>query len=536
MESPAEKSVTMAEIPVSMLPSEEQDQEILSSGAVQFLRELDRRFEARRRQLLEARRNRQADFDRGELPEFLPETEHLRRSDWVVAPIPPELLDRRVEITGPPERKMVINALNSGANVFMADFEDANAPTWNNCIEGQRNLRDANLRTISWCSSEGRSYQLKPNPAVLFVRPRGWHLLEKHFCFSGAPMSASLFDFGLYFFHNHRILLKRGSAPYFYLPKMESYWEARLWNDVFLFAQEYVGLPAGTIRATVLIETIPAAFEMDEILYELRQHSAGLNCGRWDYIFSFIKKFRSRPEFVLPDRGTVTMEQPFLRSYVELLIHTCHRRGAHAMGGMAAQIPIRNDAAANEEAMERVRQDKLREVRAGHDGTWVAHPGLVPVAREIFDQHMPGRNQIRMPRERESRISGGDLLQIPQGPITEAGLRRNIDVALQYIESWLRGNGCVPIYNLMEDAATAEISRAQLWQWIRHGAQLESGRTVDFDLVESALGEVIDAMRLAMGSRAWGAGKFEAAGEILKELSTGEFQDFLTTSAYAELE
>ena len=519
----------------SMFP-EDREAGILTPEAVQFLRELDQRFEARRVQLLSERRSRQEQFDRGCLPDFLPETEDIRRGNWIAAPIPPELLDRRVEITGPPERKMIINALNSGANVFMADFEDANAPTWSNCIEGQRNLRDANLGTISWCSAEGRSYQLGANPAVLFVRPRGWHMVEKHFRLTGVPISASLFDFGLYFFHNYRILLKRRSAPYFYLPKLESHREARLWNDVFLFAQEYVGIPKGTIRATVLIETIPAAFEMDEILYELRHHTAGLNCGRWDYIFSFIKKFRSRPDFLLPDRGAVTMEQPFLRSYVELLIHTCHRRGVHAMGGMAAQIPIRGDAHANDVAMEKVRQDKLREVRAGHDGTWVAHPGLVAVARDVFDQHMPGRNQIRMPLEAESGVTQGRLLEIPRGQVTGAGLRRNIDVAVQYMESWLRGNGCVPIYNLMEDAATAEISRAQLWQWIRHGARLEDGTTVTFDLCEAVLHEFLAERHIAMGSRAWGASKFMQAAEIFKELSAGEFQDFLTTAAYAELD
>ncbi len=519
----------------SMFPEERERREILTPAAVEFLHALDLRFEGRRIELLNERRRRQEQFDRGMLPDFLPETEHVRRSDWMTAPIPPELLDRRVEITGPPERKMVINALNSGANVFMADFEDANSPTWSNCIEGQRNLRDANLRDISWCSAEGRTYELGAEPAVLFVRPRGWHLVEKHFPVSGAPISASLFDFGLYFFHNCRILLKRGSAPYFYLPKLESHHEARLWNDVFLFAQEYVGVPRGTIRATVLIETIPAAFEMDEILYELREHSAGLNCGRWDYIFSFIKKFRSRPEFVLPDRGQVTMEQPFLRSYVELLIHTCHRRGAHAMGGMAAQIPIRADPQANAEAMEWVRQDKLREVRAGHDGTWVAHPGLVPLAREVFDQHMQSKNQIRMPAERRSRITAENLLEIPQGQITEAGVRRNIDVALQYIESWLRGNGCVPIYNLMEDAATAEISRAQLWQWIRHGARMEDGREVTLGFCEQVLADVLEKMKNSLGARAWASSKFDQAAAILKELSRGEFQEFLTLSAYVEL-
>ncbi len=352
--------------------------EILTPEAEDFLRALDERFDTRRIDLLEARKNRQRQFDEGNRPRFLEETRPIREARWNVAPIPPDLLDRRVEITGPTDRKMIINALNSGANVFMADFEDSNAPTWSNCIEGQLNLRDANLRTIEYRSPEGKLYKLGPNPAVLFVRPRGWHMVEKHFPIHCFPISASLFDFGLYFFHNYRTLVERGTAPYFYLPKLESHQEARLWNDVFLFAQEYVGLPKGTIRATVLIETISAAFEMDEILYELRDHSAGLNCGRWDYIFSFIKKFRNHPEFMLPERGVVTMEQPFLRSYVELLIHTCHKRGIHAMGGMAAQIPIRNNPAANDEAMERVRQDKLREVRAGHDGTWVAHPGLVP--------------------------------------------------------------------------------------------------------------------------------------------------------------
>jgi malate synthase len=519
---------------LSMFP-EGQGEEILTPDAVQFLRELDLRFEERRVKLLSDRRSRQEQFDRGVLPAFLPETEAVRRRDWIAAPIPPELLDRRVEITGPPDRKMIINALNSGANVFMADFEDSNSPTWTNCIEGQRNLRDANLRSISWCSAEGRVYQLGPNPAVLFVRPRGWHMVEKHSCLSGTPISASLFDFGLYFFHNYQILLQRRSAPYFYLPKLESHLEARLWNDVFLFAEEYAGVPRGTIRATVLIETIPAAFEMDEILYELRYHSVGLNCGRWDYIFSFIKKFRSRPDFVLPDRGAITMEQPFLRSYVELLIHTCHRRGVHAMGGMAAQIPIRNDAQANEEAMARVRQDKLREVRAGHDGTWVAHPGLVPVAREIFDEHMKAKNQIRMPAEKQSHIADKDLLEIPEGAITEAGVRRNIDVALQYIESWLRGNGCVPIYNLMEDAATAEISRAQLWQWIHHGARMDDGRTVTIEICENLLGEVLWQVERSIGAKAWAASKFHRAAEILKRLSGGGFQDFLTTAAYADL-
>ncbi len=526
---------TIAPLPDAAPSLREAEREILTPEAIAFLRELDQAFETTRRRLLEARRERQDDYDHGGFPSFDPATADIRDGNWTVAPIPAELLDRRVEITGPTERKMVINALNSGANVFMADFEDANSPTWSNCIEGQCNVRDANRRTISWRSPEGKLYELKPNPAVLFVRPRGWHLVEKHLSLGDTPISASLFDFGLYFFHNHRILLDRGSAPYFYLPKIESHLEARLWNDVFRFAQEYVGIPVGTIRATVLIETISAAFEMDEILYELREHSAGLNCGRWDYIFSFIKKFRNHPECVLPQRGDVTMTQPFLASYVELLIHTCHKRGIHAMGGMAAQIPIRSDPQANEEAMQRVREDKLREVRAGHDGTWVAHPGLVPVARAIFDAYMPEKNQIHPPAEVRSRITAENLLEIPKGSITEAGLRRNIDVALQYLESWLRGNGCVPIYNLMEDAATAEISRTQIWQWIRYGARLDDGRMVSTELHDRILQEILDRTRNMLGEQAFSASKFERAAELLRQLSNREFREFLTVAAYEDI-
>jgi malate synthase len=511
------------------------ENDILTPGAMEFLRALDLQFESRRIELLRKRTERQRDYDQGKVPRFPAETAHIREAQWTVAPIPQDLLDRRVEITGPAERKMVINALNSGANVFMADFEDSNAPTWSNCLEGQRNLRDANLRSIEYRSPEGKLYQLGAKPAVLFVRPRGWHMVEKHFSIGGAPISASLFDFGLYFFHNFQTLLDRDTAPYFYLPKMESYHEARLWNDVFLFAQEYVGVPKGTIRATVLIETIAAAFEMDEILFELRDHSAGLNCGRWDYIFSFIKKFRNNPLYVLPERGCVTMEQPFLRSYVELLIYTCHKRGIHAMGGMAAQIPIRDNPQANEEAMQRVRQDKLREVRAGHDGTWVAHPGLVAVAKAVFNEHMKSLNQIHLPAKQGAAITEKDLVQIPRGPLTEAGFQRNVDVALQYIESWLRGNGCVPIYNLMEDAATAEISRAQLWQWIRYGARLEGGRTIDRPMFESALTDILNSKRRDLGNEQFASSRFERAAELLTSSSTGEFQDFLTTAAYAEL-
>jgi malate synthase len=527
---------TVATLPEAAIALREAEREILTPEAIAFLRELDKRFESTRLSLLEKRGERQQDYDRGGFPCFRPETMHIRDGNWSVAAIPEELLDRRVEITGPTERKMVINALNSGASVFMADFEDANSPTWSNCIEGQRSVRDANLRTINWQSPEGKVYELKPNPAVLFVRPRGWHLIEKHMNLGGAPISASLFDFGLYFFHNYRILLDRGSAPYFYLPKLESHLEARLWNDVFRYAQEYVGIPVGTIRATVLIETISAAFEMDEILYELREHSAGLNCGRWDYIFSFIKKFRNHPDCVLPQRGDVTMTQPFLASYVELLIHTCHKRGIHAMGGMAAQIPIRNDPQANEEAMRRVREDKLREVRAGHDGTWVAHPGLVPVARAIFDEYMPEKNQIRPPAEPRSRITAANLLEIPKGNITEAGLRRNIDVALQYLESWLRGNGCVPIYNLMEDAATAEISRTQIWQWIRYSAHLDDSRTITAEMHNQLLEEILGQTQNSIGQPAYSASKFQRAAELLRELSTGEFREFLTNAAYQDLQ
>jgi len=510
------------------------ENEIYTPDALKFLRSLDHMFEHRRGDLLRDRNERQSQLDAGMLPRFRSETSHIRESDWTVAPIPPDLHDRRVEITGPPERKMVINALNSGANVFMADFEDSNAPTWSNCLEGQRNLRDANRRTIEFRSQEGKHYKLVPKPAVLFVRPRGWHMLEKHLQIEGAPISASLFDFGLYFFHNFRTLLDRDTAPYFYLPKLESYHEAKLWNDVFVYAQDYVGIPRGTIRATVLIETISAAFEMDEILYELREHSAGLNCGRWDYIFSFIKKFRCHPKFILPDRNEITMEQPFLRSYVELLIHTCHKRGIHAMGGMAAQIPIRDNPHVNEQAMERVRRDKLREVKAGHDGTWVAHPGLVPIAKAVFDQHMKGPNQIRRPANRTSTVRESDLLELPRGRTTEEGFVRNVDIALQYLESWLRGNGCVPIYNLMEDAATAEISRAQIWQWIYYNARLSNGKRVDHHMLSYAIWNCVNHTRQKLGDEHFATSKFERAAELLRSLSTGEFQEFLTTAAYAD--
>jgi malate synthase len=497
--------------------------QILTPDASNFLTKLARQFEARRQELLARRRVRQQDIDRGKMPDFLPETAGLRQKEWSVAPIPKDLLDRRVEITGPVDRKMIINALNSGASVFMADFEDSNSPTWQNNVEGQLNLCEAVDSTIRYTSPEGKQYELAASVATLMVRPRGWHLDERHFLVDGKPISGSLFDFGLYFFHNARNLIAKGTGPYFYLPKLESHLEARLWNDVFCLAQDELGIPRGTIRATVLIETILAAFEMDEILYELREHSAGLNCGRWDYIFSFIKKFRNRPDFVLPDRATLTMDKHFLNSYVELLIQTCHRRGIHAMGGMAAQIPIKSNPVANEKALEKVRQDKLREVRAGHDGTWVAHPGLVPVAKEIFDAHMKSANQISRP-PRPVQVTAQDLCDVTKGEITLEGLRWNIDVGLQYLESWLRGSGCVPIYNLMEDAATAEICRAQVWQWVKHGATLSDGSKVTRELVQQVIAEQKSKL---------GGARMDAAAKIYDQMMTRpDFPEFLTLVAY----
>ena len=503
--------------------------EILTADARRFLTTLARAFEPRRQELLTRRAERQRRLAAGELPDFLPATRHIRDAAWAVAPIPADLTDRRVEITGPVDRKMIINALNSGARVYMADFEDSNAPTWRNNLEGQMNLRDAVRGTITYASPEGKRYALAPVTATLMVRPRGWHLDEKHVTVDGRPISAALFDFGLFFFHNAAALIAKGSGPYFYLPKLESHLEARLWNDVFVTAQDTLGIPRGTIRATVLIETILAAFEMDEILYELREHSAGLNCGRWDYIFSFIKKFRHRPDFVLPDRARVTMDRHFLKSYVDLLIQTCHRRRAHAMGGMAAQIPIKHDPAANEAALEKVRQDKVREVRAGHDGTWVAHPGLVPVAAQIFDAAMPGPNQLHVVRD-DVHVRAPDLLAIPEGEITEAGLRTNVDVGIQYLESWLRGLGCVPIYNLMEDAATAEISRTQVWQWLRHGVKLSDGRPMTAALVEQTIATELQRFE-AQG------GKFALAADLFRRISMApELPEFLTGVAYEYLD
>jgi malate synthase len=494
---------------------------ILTPEAIRFVAELHRKFNDTRERLLRRRVERQAEIDRGIMPDFLPETEEVRRGTWTVAKIPNDLLDRRVEITGPVDRKMIINALNSGANVFMADFEDSHSPTWKGTIEGQINLRDAVRRAIGFKSPEGKEYKLGERIATLIVRPRGWHLVEKHLEIDGKPCSGSLFDFGMFLFHNAKEQVKRGTGPYFYLPKMESHLEARLWNDVFLHAQQTLGVPRGTIRATVLIETILGAFEMDEILFELKEHSAGLNCGRWDYIFSFIKKFSKKAEFVLPDRASVTMNVHFLKSYSHLLIQTCHRRGIHAMGGMAAQIPIKDNPEANTQAMERVRADKLREVTAGHDGTWVAHPGLVPIAREIFDAHMKGPNQISNPGP-QGVIKASDLLAVPTGEITEKGIRTNINVALLYTEAWLRGLGCVPLYNLMEDAATAEISRTQIWQWVRHGRM----SLADFRRV---LGEEVAPFKGKPG-------KHELAAQVLDRLVSSEnFVEFLTLPAYDHL-
>jgi malate synthase len=509
---------------------------ILTPQAVEFVAGLSRRFEATRLELLARRQQRQRDIVDGRMPGFLPETASIREGEWKVAPIPADLQDRRVEITGPVERKMIINALNSGANVFMADFEDSNSPTWRNNIDGQLNLRDAVRREISFASPEGKQYLLNPTIATLLVRPRGWHLVEKHMLVDGQPVSASIFDFGLFFFHNAAAQLERGTGPYFYLPKMESHLEARLWNDVFTFSEQRLGIPHGTIRATVLIETILATFEMDEILYELRDHSAGLNCGRWDYIFSFIKKFRHRADFVLPDRAQVTMERHFLKSYVDLLIRTCHRRGIHAMGGMAAQIPIKNDGAANERALDKVRNDKLREVRAGHDGTWVAHPGLVPIAKEIFDEGMKTPNQIGVTRD-DVEVTPQDLLSVPEGEITQAGLEVNVDVGIQYLEAWLGGNGCVPIYNLMEDAATAEISRTQVWQWVKHGAKLSDGRKVDAAMVQRTIPQQLEKIRGLVGAARFESGNYDRAARLFEEMSlTDDFPDFLTVPAYELLD
>jgi malate synthase len=509
---------------------------VLTALAVAFVEDLTRRFRPRIDELMARRRATQERFTKGGRPDFLGDTEDVRRGDWKVAPAPPDMQDRRVEITGPVDRKMIINALNSGAQVFMADFEDANSPTWANLVSGQANLMDAVRRTISYENPDtGKRYSLNPTIATLLVRPRGFHLPEPHLVVDGRPAPGMLVDFGLYFFHNAHALGQAGTGPYFYLPKMESHLEARLWNDVFVRAQEALNIPRGTIRATVLIETLPAAFEMDEILFELKEHSAGLNCGRWDYIFSSIKTLRNEPAFVLPDRGQVTMAAPFLRAYTQLLIKTCHRRGAYAMGGMAAQIPIKDDPEANERALEKVRADKLREVREGHDGTWVAHPGLVLVAKKVFDEGMPGRHQLDRMRE-DVVADASALLEPPRGTRTETGLRHNIRVGIQYLEAWLGGQGAVPIYNLMEDAATAEISRTQIWQWLRHRATLDDGRTVTRPLVEQLIAEEVGRVREEVGAARFDRGRFAEARALFEQVAiSDELADFLTLPAYEVL-
>lgn len=505
---------------------------VLTDEAIDFVAGLERESSGRRHELLLARDERQSRIDAGEMPDFRVETADIRAGSWTVPSVPPDLRDRRVEITGPVDRKMIINGLNSGAKVFMADFEDANSPTWANVVGGQLNLMDAVRGTIDFTSPEGKRYSPAEETAVLMVRPRGWHLDEKHVLVDGKPMSASLFDFGMYFFGNAHALLERDTGPYFYLPKLESHLEARLWNDVFLYSQEKLGIPSGTIKATVLIENILASFEMHEILYELREHSSGLNCGRWDYIFSAIRKFRNRPGFVLPDRSLVTMTTHFMRSYSLLCIQTCHMRGIHAMGGMAAQIPIKNDPTANDAALGKVREDKRREVEDGHDGTWVAHPALVPIASDIFDKDMPQANQIDRKRD-DVEVRADDLLDFPSGDITEEGLHTNIHVGIRYLEPWLRGLGCVPINNLMEDAATAEISRAQVWQWAHSPlGVLSNGVDVTPQLISEMLSaELDDTKQSAQAGHQYGR-----AGELFSRISTGDWIDFLTLAAYDYLE
>ena len=507
--------------------------QILTPEAVAFVAKLQRQFEARRQELLARRAVRQKEFDAGRLPDFLAETKGVRASDWRIAPQPKDLLDRRVEITGPTDRKMVINALNCGASTFMADFEDANCPTWHNMIDGQINLRDAVRRTVT-LEQAGKTYKLNDRTAVLIPRPRGWHLDEKHVTVDGKPVAAGIFDFALYFFHNAKELLARGSGPYFYLPKMESHLEARLWNDIFRLAQQELGIAQGSIKATCLIETVVAAFEMDEFLWELKEHSAGLNIGRWDYIFSCIKKFRSNKDFCLADRSQLTMTAPFMRAYALLLVKSCHRRGAPAMGGMAAQIPIKNDPLANEAALEKVRQDKLREVTDGCDGTWVAHPALVPIAREVFDKHMPQANQYGKQRP-DVTVGARDLLDFkPEAPITEAGLRNNISIGIQYLGAWLAGNGCVPVFNLMEDAATAEISRSQIWQWIRSDkGRLADGRKVTVELFRRLLSEELPKVKGYLGDEAYAAGRYEDGARLFERITADDtYVEFLTLPAY----
>ncbi|MEJ2167541.1 MAG: malate synthase A [Deltaproteobacteria bacterium] len=511
--------------------------QILTPEALSFVGALAREFDSRRKELLERRMTVQAEIDNGKMPDFLPETRVIRESDWKITPVPADLQDRRVEITGPVDRKMIINALNSGASTYMADFEDSHSPTWNNNIQGQINLRDAVKGTIDFESSQGKQYRLADKIATLIVRPRGWHLVEKHLAVDGQPVSASIFDFGLFFFHNAAGLIAKGTGPYFYLPKIESHLEARLWNDVFIRAQDMLNIPQGTIKATVLIETILAAFEMDEILYELKDHMAGLNCGRWDYIFSFIKRFKNIPAYLFPDRALITMTRHCMHSYSLLAIKTCHRRGAHAIGGMAAQIPIKDDPETNEAALQKVREDKMREATDGHDGTWVAHPGLVRLAKQEFDRAMPTPNQIEKLRE-DVRVTAEDLLKLPAGTITEEGLRTNIDVGIQYMAEWLLGSGCVPIYHLMEDAATAEISRTQIWHWVHHPKGiLEDGRKVTLDLFRNLMAEEMQKICKRVGDQCFGEGKYNLAAQLFDAIiSNDELEEFLTLRAYAHLD
>ncbi len=524
-----------------VLPPTLEYQDVLTYEALSFIARLQRKFGERRLALLAARAERQKRLDQGEKPDFLASTAAIRQDkSWQVAPTPPLLQKRRVEITGPTDRKMLINALNSGASIFMADFEDANSPTFSNMVDGQRNLSLAIDGSLTFNSPEGKFYSLNQQVATLLVRPRGWHLDEKHLLVDGQPVSGSLFDFGLYFFRNARRLLDKGAGPYFYLPKLESHLEARLWNDVFNEAQDALGIPRGVIRATVLIETILAAFEMEEILYELRTHSAGLNAGRWDYIFSIIKKFRNRPDVLLPDRAMITMTTPFMRAYTELLVKTCHSRGAHAMGGMAAFIPSRKDPEVNETALAKVREDKLREVKDGFDGTWVAHPDLVPVAMAIFDQALGEQPHQKERLRPEVQMCAGDLLNfsITGGKITEKGLRTNINVAIQYLEAWLRGSGAVGIYNLMEDTATAEISRAQIWQWVNHpSAALEDGQKITAAMVHAMIPEELEKIKSLVGAAAYAGGKYQTAAELFECFATcEEFEEFLTLPAYQKLD
>ncbi|MCJ7933123.1 MAG: malate synthase A [Chryseobacterium sp.] len=511
--------------------SDQQFQEVFTPELMDFLTVLHQNFNQKRLKLLEERKKIQQEFDKGVLPKFPNDTEEIRNGNWRCASLPQDLLDRRVEITGPVDRKMIINALNSGASTFMADFEDSSSPTWQNCIEGQINLSDAVSRRIDFINEKGKAYKLNEKTAVLLVRPRGLHLPEKHIEINGEKASGSLIDFGIYFFRNVKNLLEKDSGPYFYLPKLEHYKEARWWNEVFVFAQNYLGIPQGTIKATVLIETITASFQIDEILYELKEHSAGLNCGRWDYIFSYIKKFRNLPEFIVPDRDQVTMTSPFMSAYSKRVIEVCHKRNVHAMGGMAAQIPVKDDDEANSIAFGKVRNDKEREVKNGHDGTWVAHPALVSVAKEVFDQYMPSKNQID--KKFEYHITESDLLEIPKGEITEKGVRKNINVGILYLESWLMGTGAAALYNLMEDAATAEISRTQIWQWLNNEAVLSDDRTLTRNMVLQWEAEEMENIEKYVGESRFKNGKFNLAKELFNELIFSEkFEEFLTLKAY----